>query len=91
MKVIKLTGMSRKDRDETMHEVKIMQRLQHPSIVGFKDSFVSERGTNLCIVMVYCDGGDLSGRVERQKRKTFKESQVFTLVCPDRTGPALHA
>lgn len=77
MKYIKLTGMSRKDREETTHEVKLMQRLQHPNIVGFHDSFTTSNGQHLCIVMTFCDGGDLSGRVESQKRRPFKEHQVI--------------
>ena len=68
MKVVKLQGMAKKDRDECMHEVQLMQRLQHPNIVGFKDSFFSQNGHQLCIVMTYCDGGDLSNRVTGMPR-----------------------
>ena len=41
-----------------------MQRLSHPNIVGFKVSFFAKQRSQLCIVMTYCDGGDLSERVK---------------------------
>ena len=86
MKCIKLTNIPKKERDACRHEVKLMQRLAHPNIVGFKDSFFAKRGDQLCIVMTYCDGGDLSDRVKQQSRtgRRFREDQVmnwFVQIC----------
>ena len=79
MKCIKLTNIPAAERAACRHEVKLMQRLSHPNIVGYKDSFFAKRGTQLCIVMTYCDGGDLSERVKRQTRtgRRFKEDQIL--------------
>ena len=79
MKCIKLTNIPKKEREACRHEVKLMQRLSHPNIVGFKDSFFAKRGNQLCIVMTYCDGGDLSDRVKQQSRtgRRFREDQVL--------------
>lgn len=40
-----------------------MRRLHHPNIVGYRDSFLTPRKDHLCIVMEYCDGGDLSTQI----------------------------
>ena len=79
MKCIKLTNIPQAERVACRHEVKLMQRLSHPNIVGYKDSFFAKRGQQLCIVMTYCDGGDLSDRVKRQSNtgRRFKEDQIL--------------
>jgi NIMA (never in mitosis gene a)-related kinase len=54
-----------------------MQRLSHPNIVGFRDSFTTAAGANLCIVMTFCDGGDLGQRIAAAKGHLFKEDQIM--------------
>ena len=44
-----------------------MRRLHHPNIVGYKDSFLTPRKDHLCIVMEYCDGGDLSTQIKNAR------------------------
>ena len=65
-----------------------MQRLTHPNIVGYKESFFMNdrrrQRTHLCIVMSLCDGGDLSGRLESQRKRLLKEWQIlhwFVQIC----------
>ena len=43
-------------------EVGLLKRLHHPNIVGYRESFLSKNKESLCIVMQFCDGGDLSGQ-----------------------------
>jgi hypothetical protein len=54
-----------------------MKRLPHPNIVAFKDSFFVHGQDKLCIVMTYCDGGDLQTRLEQQKGKPLAEDQIL--------------
>lgn len=54
-----------------------MKRLPHPNIVAYKDSFAVQGGDKLCIVMTYCDGGDLSARLEQQRGKLLAEDQIL--------------
>lgn len=53
-----------------------MKRLAHPNIVAFKDSFFDGKDS-LCIVMSYCDGGDLSARVAACAGALLKEDQIL--------------
>jgi len=50
--------LSKDEKKEAMQEAKIMEVLQHPNIVKFREVYTTKTG-KLCIVMDYCDGGDL--------------------------------
>lgn len=57
--------------------------MNHPNIVKFIEVFKTKKG-KLCIVMDYCDGGDLQNRIKEQRGKIFSENQIiewFTQVC----------
>ena len=49
LKVIKLKGIPPKEREACRNEVMLMQRLTHPNIVAFKDSFFANNRENLCM------------------------------------------
>ena len=55
--------MSEEERRETLREAKILEVLQHPNIVRFKEVYKTKKG-KLCIVMDYADGGDLQGKIK---------------------------
>ena len=63
-----------------------MKRLQHPNIVAYKDSFFANDKDNLCIVMTYCDGGDLSARLAGSKGALIKEDQIMHWFVQVRSG-----
>ena len=64
MKKIPLKGQSQKEKNSAKQEVKLLQTLQHPFIVRYIDSFMDEE-SNLCIVMSFCKGGDLSNFIQK--------------------------
>ena len=60
-------------------QVELLRRLNHPNIVGYHDSFLSKNKDSLCIVMQYCDGGDLCSQIKTasKSRKLFAESKIL--------------
>lgn len=81
VKEVSFVKMSKKERDEARHECTMLQQLQHPNIVRYVEQF--ENRNNLYIVMEYCDGGDLAGKV-KQARGPMKESSIlyyFSQIC----------
>jgi len=46
------------DRDAAMREVALLNVLHHPSIVGYREAFMTRVG-NVCLIMEYAEGGDL--------------------------------
>jgi non-specific serine/threonine protein kinase/NIMA (never in mitosis gene a)-related kinase len=67
-----------KERENIENELKILQKLRHINIVSYKDSFTDKEG-NLCIVMVYCELGDMHSKIKqtKEKGKNFTESQIL--------------
>lgn len=68
--------MSEDEKKETFREAKILEVLNHPNIIRFKEVYKTKRG-QLCIVMDYADGkivqtiiyfyigGDLAGMIKK--------------------------
>ena len=55
--------------------MKLLQLLDHPNIVAYKDSFI-DRDDYFNIVMAYCDGGDMYTLIKEQNKKPFKEEII---------------
>lgn len=76
-KMIDLRNASSKETKDAHKESQLLASLKHPYIVQYRESFVDDKW--LCILMDYCEGGDLSARIE-QKKKTFQrfaEEQIL--------------
>lgn len=86
MKIIDISKMDKKQREEALNEVQVLKNMNHPFIVKYRESFMEKRC--LCIVMDYADGGDLFTKIAKQKelpgRPCFSEKQVllwFVQIC----------
>ena len=51
----KVTTASEEEKKETFREAKILEVLNHPNIIRFKEVYKTKKG-QLCIVMDYADG-----------------------------------
>ena len=82
--VKQVTALNQSQADEARREAQILNRLDHPNVVAFFESFVETSvsdGPTLNIVMEFCDGGDLD-QVIKARRKTgqvFDESYVMRI------------
>uniref|UniRef100_A0A4W4ELM2 non-specific serine/threonine protein kinase n=1 Tax=Electrophorus electricus TaxID=8005 RepID=A0A4W4ELM2_ELEEL len=82
VKQISLSRVSPWEREAPLKEVTLLSKMKHPNIVAFFGSF--HEGTNLYIVMEFCDGGDLMKRITMQRGQPFKEEQIvdwFVQIC----------
>ena len=77
VKSIKIKNIPKKERDATKMEVDLLRRLHHPNIVRYIDSFLTRDRDKLCIVMEYCDGGDLAAQIKAARRTMFSESKIL--------------
>ena len=66
MKEISVRGMSERDLQMGRNEIEILRNCHDDNIVGYVDDFY-EHGKFL-IVMEFCEGGDLAGFIQRQRR-----------------------
>jgi NIMA (never in mitosis gene a)-related kinase len=55
IKKIDIAKMSEDEKKETFREAKIMEVLNHPNIIRFKEVYKTKKG-QLCIVMDYAGG-----------------------------------
>jgi NIMA (never in mitosis gene a)-related kinase len=84
MKIIDVSRMERKQKEEALNEVHVLKAMRHPYIVTYRESFMDKRC--LCIVMDYADGGDMYGKIAKQKQngKGFPENMIldwFVQIC----------
>lgn len=77
VKVIKIKNIPKKERDACRMEVELLRRLHHPNIVSYIDSFLNRTKDSLCIVMQYCDGGDLAAQIKAARHRRFSERKIL--------------
>lgn len=71
LKELKMDGVPKAELRAMQQELKLLQRLKHPNIVGFHESFEAnliDGEKRLCIVMDLADGGDLGALIKRMKK-----------------------
>ncbi len=79
MKKVKLPKLSRKEKQNSLNEVRILASIQHPYIISYKEAFYDDESSCLCIVMEYAGGGDILNKIRKMKRRTyFEENMIWT-------------
>ena len=83
IKQVDIRRMSEAEKLDTLKEGKILEALNHPNIIKFKEVYKTKKG-KLCIVMDYADGGDLTKMIQQQRGNNFSEGKIldwFTQIC----------
>merc|ERR1719171_294351 len=75
--MIDISRATKTEREDALKESRVLSQLRHPYIVKYRENFLEDGW--LCIVMDFCEGGDLSERIKkmRSQRKSFSEEQVL--------------
>eukprot|EP00039_Didymoeca_costata_P011039 m.151573 g.151573 ORF g.151573 m.151573 type:complete len:771 (+) comp15040_c0_seq9:89-2401(+) len=82
IKLVEMKKMRPKEKEEARKECEVLKEMRHPNIISFCESF--EKGAQLCIVMDYADGGDLSNKLASQRGRLLPEVQAldwFVQIC----------
>eukprot|EP00746_Dinoflagellata_sp_MGD_P142034 gnl/MRDRNA2_/MRDRNA2_75044_c0_seq2.p1 gnl/MRDRNA2_/MRDRNA2_75044_c0~~gnl/MRDRNA2_/MRDRNA2_75044_c0_seq2.p1 ORF type:complete len:534 (+),score=68.96 gnl/MRDRNA2_/MRDRNA2_75044_c0_seq2:75-1676(+) len=76
-KKMELVNATEDEKADVIRESRLLSTLRHPYIVRYRDSFSNDK--TLCLLMEYCDAGDLAMRIIDQKRhrELFREDQVL--------------
>ena len=79
MKIINLLKSPKNEKDAALNEIRLLASLSHPNIIGYKETFYDVSTGDLCIVMEYGDGGDLSKRIQynKQNHLLFEENVIW--------------
>ena len=81
MKIVKISLLGTKERENALNEIRILYSLTHPNIIGYKEAFYDENAKTLNIVMEYADDGDLESKINYNKMNKlfFDESTIWKI------------
>lgn len=76
-----MAKLSAKEKENALNEVRILASIKHPNICSYKEAFFEEATQSLCIIMEYCDNGDLQTKINNAKKtsKFTKEEDVWSI------------
>jgi NIMA (never in mitosis gene a)-related kinase len=79
LKKVNMISLSEKERENALNEIRILASIDHPNVIGYKDAFIDEATSSLCMVMEYADNGDVFQKIcNYQKRETYiKEKKIW--------------
>lgn len=71
---------SQDDHAGALREAQLLDSLDHPNIIKYRESFVDKDGS-LCIVTSFCEEGDLFNRIRKKatQKEFFREDEVMNM------------
>ena len=81
LKKVNILNLCDKEKFSSLNEIRILASIKNKYVVGYKEAFLDESDSTLCLVMEYADRGDLSKRINEQKSKGkyFNEKDIWRI------------
>ena len=68
LKKVKLKGLSDKEKQNALNEVRILASVKSNFVISYKEAFIDEEDSSLCLIMEYADKGDLHQKIAQFKK-----------------------
>ena len=68
LKKVKLKGLSEKEKQNALNEVRILASVKSNFVISYKEAFIDEEDSSLCLIMEYADKGDLYQKISQFKK-----------------------
>jgi serine/threonine protein kinase len=81
-----IEGLSDKERDNSVNEVRILASIKNNNnVIRYYEAFMDHTVTHcpyLCIIMEYADSGDLFLKIQQYQKdkETFQENELWKLI-----------
>ena len=81
LKKVQIMNLSEKQKSNSLNEIRVLASINNKYIVKYKEAFLDEKDSTLCLVMEFADRGDLSNRIKEQKKRKryFNERDIWRI------------
>ena len=68
LKKVNFKTLKEKDKFNALNEIRILASINNKHIIKYKEAFIDEKEETLNLVMEYADDGDLSKKIQENKK-----------------------
>ena len=90
LKKVPLKSLKKKEIQNSLNEIRILASIHNPNIIGYREAFIDKKSKELCIVMEYASGGDLSKKINTYKKKKKRIPENLIIRFFHQMTSALH-
>lgn len=77
LKKVSIEKLTEKERKNALNEVRIIASINHPNVISYKESFISDEDKSLCLIIEFADNGDLLQKIQNCIRRSVRLGEKF--------------